>query len=77
MSLLERLNKLPNEVNGFELSITKDFDEWVIEYQSDFGYLKSPIDRHNTCHFSSTDIEEVVNKTLDWLNDHYKTILEN
>ncbi len=35
------LNNLPGEINGYNLTITKEDDMWVMCYENDYGYLKN------------------------------------
>jgi hypothetical protein len=67
-SFFENLTNIPNQINGYELRISKEEDgRWVIAYETDFGYLKAKNDRHNECIHSDVELERAVEITLKWL----------
>jgi len=70
-SFFENLLSIPNEINGYELRISKEDDgRWVVVYETDFGYLKAKNDRHNECIHDNLKLEKAVGETLEWIQNY-------
>ena len=70
-SFFENLLSIPNEINGYELMISKEDDgTWVVVYETNFGYLKAKNDRHNECIHSNLKLEKAIKETLEWIQNY-------
>lgn len=66
----EILDKLPGEINCFDLKITKEGDEYVVTYDNDFNTLHHGVG--NDCLFSNNSILVAAQLTYNWLkNNNY------
>ena len=63
----EKLNLLPGNIDDtFFLEITKEYDRWVLSYDSNYNTLSGK-DKYDICFFSDEDFEKVLEKTIKWL----------
>ena len=68
---LENLLNIPNEINGYELRISKEDDgRWIVVYETDFGCLKANGDRRNECIHVNIELEKAVEETLKWIQNY-------
>ena len=68
---IKNLNNIPYSIDGHELKISKEFNTWVVCYESDFGYLKSKSDLYDKCIHSDVQLSKAIEDTLEWLKKYY------
>lgn len=68
IEFLDNLKNIPNEINGYELKISKESDgRWTVLYTTDYGYLRDINDKYNACVHSNSSLVKSIEETIDWI----------
>ena len=70
VDFFELINTLPDKIKGYELNITKKYDEWVLCYETPFGILKDKNNRFNECILSDESFEVLIGRAVSWLQNY-------